>query len=195
MNNTSAKQLNRLDDDDEFRMSSTHDDEFIGSRTIIVPTDDRVEVQASEVNEAKHFYRDDHVLVSQNNGKWTILDPADESYKQGFRKSALSKKIEWAGVVDKVGASTFEARLRSVHGSSDDQIEFAEFDLDDVQTGDRMLVVPGGIFRWTIGTSSYRGTKEKFSSIYFRRLPAWSTRSLEESTKTISNLISDLEWE
>ena len=85
--------------------------------------------------------------------------------------STTGNVVEWEGIVEKVEEGEFSARLVAVRGSKGDFDEFTNFDLSDVQPGDRNLVEPGAIFRLMMGTQAIGGTREKVWNIMFRRLP------------------------
>ena len=55
---------------------------------------------------------------------------------------------EWEGIVEQISGSTFIARITDLRGHRPD--ELAEFDYDDTATDDRPLIVPGGLFYWSI---------------------------------------------
>lgn len=163
--------------------------------TIHVKTDNRVEVGNRYLIESSAFYPSPYVILAQEYDNWVSIDPSVKMPRDSTREYTSTTAIEWEGVVEKISVDTFEARLRSIKGGQTDHIEYAEFDVSDVPEGDKNLLKPGGIFRWTIGVSTQHGTKKKFSSIYFRRMPAWTKRSLANSTQEITNLIVDLEWD
>jgi hypothetical protein len=102
--------------------------------------------------------------------------------------TSAGKTFEWEGIVTSVSKATFEARLMNVKGMADKFVEYADFDLQDVPDGDRDLVQPGGVFRWVVGLESRSSTRQKYSKIVFRRLPAWTQRSLQAAEKQLRNV-------
>jgi hypothetical protein len=108
--------------------------------------------------------------------------------------TATGKTFEWEGLVIEVGESSFKSRLRNMKGAKTEIEEIAEFDLADIPPGDRDLLQPGGIFRWVIGLESRSGTRQRYSRIVFRRLPAWTTKSLKKSDQQLKELVSGIHW-
>lgn len=85
--------------------------------------------------------------------------------------ASLEPLQEWEGVVEWVEDGQFGARLTDITAPGED--EYGDFTLDEVSEDDAHLVVPGGVFYWTIAreTSSW-GQRRHTSMIRFRRLPA-----------------------
>jgi hypothetical protein len=109
--------------------------------------------------------------------------------------SSAGKTFEWEGYVLEVNEEAFSARLQAVKGVAEDCSEIAEFDLSEIPLGDRDLVKPGGIFRWVVGLESWGGTRQRYSRVVFRRLPAWTPRTLEASFFELKELVSGISWE
>jgi hypothetical protein len=85
---------------------------------------------------------------------------------------------QWEGTVLEVGVKEFVASLRDVTNPSSAD-ERATFDLDDVAADERELIAPGAVFYWAIGNQTSRGgTISKVSTVYFRRLPQWTSKDL-----------------
>ena len=108
--------------------------------------------------------------------------------------TSAGKTFEWEGLVVEVKTETFSARLQNVKGTEVDFVEIAEFDLSDVSQGDRDLLKPGGIFRWVVGLEARSGTRQKYSRIVFRRLPAWTQRSLKQADQSLKDMMSEIQW-
>jgi hypothetical protein len=83
---------------------------------------------------------------------------------------------QWEGTVEEVSSDSFGARIRnlSVDGAPE---EWATLLLDEISDDERPLVMPGAVFYWSIGylIEPY-GQRRTASTIYFRRLPAWSAQ-------------------
>ena len=101
--------------------------------------------------------------------------------------------FEWEGIVDEVNGETFTATMRGVVGVKDVE-EFATFDFADVSSGIE-LIQPGAVFRLSLGLQNSRGTRQKFSRLVFRRLPAWSKATLEKKHNEVSEIFEKLVWE
>lgn len=108
--------------------------------------------------------------------------------------TSAGKTFEWEGVVLDLKGLTFTARLKNVKGAEVNFSEAAEFDIADVPIGDRDLLLPGGIFRWVVGLESRSGTRQKYSRIVFRRLPAWTARSLNKADSSLKELVAGINW-
>ncbi len=108
--------------------------------------------------------------------------------------TSAGKTFEWEGLVLEIRGSSFTSRLRNIKGANSEFEEIAEFDLADVPPGDRDLLHPGGIFRWVVGLESRSGTRQRYSRIVFRRLPAWTRRSLKNSDQHLQKLVSGIQW-
>jgi hypothetical protein len=99
---------------------------------------------------------------------------------------------QWEGAVDEILDDAFTAILRD--RTTDTPDERAEFALDEVSPSDVSLVTPGAIFTWTIGyRDMLTGQRLRFSTIRFRRLPAWTQRELDDARARASRLLASLE--
>lgn len=103
----------------------------------------------------------------------------------------LLKKYE--GFVTARGADSFSARL--FENNSDYPVVEAEFDLEELSETDRELAVEGAPMVWTIGYAYDGNTRKRESLIYFRRLPAWNNKELEQGRKAAEDLTSAIRWE
>lgn len=108
--------------------------------------------------------------------------------------SSTGKVVEWEGVVEEVENDQIHCRLRIVKGSNVDFEEFTSLDLDRVDEGDRDLVKPGALFRLVIGVKAISGTREQFSRVVFRRLPAWNRRSIEQAQRYVEEIFQGINW-
>lgn len=100
----------------------------------------------------------------------------------------------WEGIVNSVEKHAFSTTLKDRFKKSPDQV--AEFPLEEVSSVDRELVQPGAIFYWDIGYSEDKtGQRIRASLIKFRRLPAWTTREIENAKRDASKMRENLGWE
>jgi hypothetical protein len=114
---------------------------------------------------------------------------------QPFR-STFTPLQEWDGYVIEIGGETFTARLIDITALSENEHEEADFPISELSDRDRQLLCVGAIFRWAIGyRKSNSGTKQRVSSIVFRRLPAWTSRELDENRKKAELLAASLQGE
>ena len=123
------------------------------------------------------------------------------SVEAGPKSTTLSKQVgeyfrpikNWEGVVESVAENTFVASMREVDNADDRGDEQFEIDHDDVDPGDRELVVPGGIFYFTVGYTIQRGgTRIKGTQIVFRRMPRWSKRDIQRANARADRLLEIL---
>jgi hypothetical protein len=103
---------------------------------------------------------------------------------------------EWEGYVLEIGKETFTARLIDLTTDSKQEEEEADFHILDLSDTDKQLLQVGAIFRWAIGyRRTNSGSKERVSSIVFRRLPAWTDREIKENQKKAKKLSATLQGE
>lgn len=111
------------------------------------------------------------------------------------RKIASSViEIECEGLVESVREDHFVARLNRIRGVGDPDTFCAEFPKKQVAAGDKDLLVEGALFRWSVGYDSIDGTKQRFSRLVFRRLPAWTAQSLAVSRHRMQEVVASIEW-
>jgi hypothetical protein len=97
---------------------------------------------------------------------------------------------QWECTVLTVGMKDFTAIARdcTTPNRPDEEVTF---DLEDVNDGNRSLLVPGAVFYWNVGYRiSEWGQKTKGSELRFRRLPAWGKRDLDAAKARASRLRS-----
>jgi hypothetical protein len=96
----------------------------------------------------------------------------------------------WEGVVETLSEKTFTATMRDTENKDDRGEEQFEIDIEDVDEGDRDLVVPGGIFYFTVGYRIRRGgTRIKGTEIVFRRMPRWSKKDIQRAKERADKLL------
>ena len=80
---------------------------------------------------------------------------------------------QWEGTVTAISQEEFTADLRDLTDPTRPREE-AAFDIEEVSPGDRELLAPGAVFRWSIGyRTSATGQRERVSHLYFVRIPGW----------------------
>jgi hypothetical protein len=94
---------------------------------------------------------------------------------------------QWEGTVVEVGPDSFGARMKNLTDLNGPE-EWATILLEEIweRVGDeeRRQVHPGAVFYWSIGyLDEPHGTRMTMSTIYFRRLPAWSALDLARAQK------------
>ncbi len=136
-----------------------------------------------------------HIIGVDINQFKAFRRPAVRShYQVRTIPSTTGNVVEWEGIVETVEEGEFSARLVAVKGSKNDFDEFTDFDLSDVQRGDRYLVEPGAIFRLLMGTQAIGGTREKVWNIVFRRLPAWKKNNVQEAQQRLDAMFDSIDW-
>ena len=89
-------------------------------------------------------------------------------------------KGKWQGHVVSVGEATFTAIIKDVLEQSPD--EEVEIYLEEISHDDRLLVVPGAHFYWTVGYLDRIGAPRRRTSIItMQRLPGWTEDDLREA--------------
>ncbi len=91
---------------------------------------------------------------------------------------------DWEGVVDRVGANGFVARLHDIAGQTPD--EEAEFELEEVRPDQRDQIRPGAFFWWRSElVEEETGERVRRSSVTFRRLPAPSEDDRKDGLRLV----------
>lgn len=119
------------------------------------------------------------------------------SPQRGAAETPLIEVIaEWDGYVEEIHADYFVARMRGLQGNGvEGKDEEAEIPISDVDVGDRDLLAFGGFFRLTIFYESRKvGPKRRYTTVQFRRLPAYSERDIQAAHRLASEL-SDVQLE
>ena len=119
--------------------------------------------------------------------------PAFESRPRSLRHSFIAVQ-EWEGHVVEVGDETFTARLMDVTAGAETDREEADFLISDVDPSDHDLLLPGAVFRWSIGYLRMGTTKIRGSQIVFRRLPKWQTIDVKQGRKRAQELAAAITW-
>jgi len=103
-------------------------------------------------------------------------------------KEALQDQVstqllaEWHGQVTEVLASAFVAELKGRHGEGvAGKEEVAVIPRDEVSPDDAELLEPGAFFSLCIAYEQSSRGRRKFTTVVFRRLPAYRREELEEA--------------
>jgi hypothetical protein len=89
---------------------------------------------------------------------------------------------EWHGQVTEVLASSFIAELKGRHGEGvAGKEEVAVIPRDEVSPDDAELLEPGAFFSLCIAYEQSSRGRRKFTTVVFRRLPAYRREELEEA--------------
>lgn len=134
------------------------------------------------------------------------LDPERDSFTLhvGYRRPVAAPRSvaqivtlqTWEGFVTDVRGEEFHARLSDLTERADDDEEVVALSLSEVDEDDRELVRPGGVFRWIIGYHQRPfERRESFSSIVFRRLPAWTAEDLRAAQAQGEIIADAFQWD
>ena len=108
----------------------------------------------------------------------------------------FNPSAEWEGYVEDIGEEEFTVRLVNINSDSSVPEEMATFKKSDISDKDRSLLVPGAIVRWSVGLEQLPdGQRRRVSLLYFRDLPAHSTRDLERARAKAKSLLNSISWE
>jgi hypothetical protein len=90
---------------------------------------------------------------------------------------------EWEGSVTRIGSDVIFAKLTNIRGADGGERQqcAAEIPWEEVSSADHALIQEGALFRLTVGYQIDDGTRRRFSSVVFRRLPAWTRRDMEDA--------------
>lgn len=108
--------------------------------------------------------------------------------------SSTNKLVEWEGVVESVSVDIFEARLTVIKGSNVDFDEFASFELANIPQDDQDLIRLGALFRFVVGLQALGGTRQQYSRLTFRRLPAWNNNTIDKTQSKFENIVKSIVW-
>jgi hypothetical protein len=99
---------------------------------------------------------------------------------------------QWDGVVLFRDKTTFTARL--YEGYQDFPVKRAEIEIEEVADEQRQMILSGAPFSWIIGYRVRAGTRSRFLEIYFRRLPPWTKKEIEEAELAAIKLDEEAGW-
>jgi hypothetical protein len=110
---------------------------------------------------------------------------------------AIDVVAEWDGYVDEIGKDYFVGRLRGLKGDGViGKVEEAEIPISDVDDGDLELLALGAFFRLSIIYERPKvGPKRRYTSVQFRRLPAYSKRELDVTDREANELFDAIQLE
>lgn len=95
---------------------------------------------------------------------------------------------KWEGTVLSVEGDAFTASLRDLSDRRKPEEEVT-VPIDEVEDSDRELLVPGGVFYWSLGYRvNLASNRERVASLRFRRLPAWTEAELDEVRRKAERL-------
>jgi hypothetical protein len=97
------------------------------------------------------------------------------------RGNANEVIAEWEGYVTRVDEETIEARLVGLTGEGvAGETEEATIPKSEITDADKPLAVIGGLFRLCLNyEKTQAGERRRYSTLVFRRLPAYRQRDLD----------------
>ena len=99
---------------------------------------------------------------------------------------------EWDGYVEEVHKDYFVARMRGLRPENvRGKEEEAEIPIANVDAYDLDLMAEGGFFRLLIGRETPKvGPMKCFTSVQFRRLPAYSAKDIQAAEKEANEIVN-----
>ncbi len=103
------------------------------------------------------------------------------------RTHAFNSLLKREGIIISLSEDFFTAKL--VDPAHNDVDEVADFPYNEVSDDDQSLLTVGAVFYWNIGYKlSPTGQKERSSLIRFRRIPAWTTKEIDNASTKAEEL-------
>ena len=99
---------------------------------------------------------------------------------------------EWEGYIVSIQKDYFTARITDLTNRAVKEEE-ADFEINDLTDDDKRRLRAGAIFRWSIGYNiSAGGTKQRYSRIVFRNMPAWGEKELKRNAELAADWSREL---
>jgi hypothetical protein len=103
---------------------------------------------------------------------------------------------QWEGFVTEVGFDFFGVKLIDLTAGKTNVSEEAELPISDLSEDDRKILQEGAVLRWLIGYRiSPHGTRQRFSSIFLRRVAGPTEDRISEIRREASKLAASIRWE
>ena len=89
----------------------------------------------------------------------------------------------WSGVIVSSNEEDLTVQLEDITNPENPN-ELVVLSRDEIDTKDQLLIEPGALFDWYIGYRQGRKySRERFSTIRFRRLPPWTAAEIQDAEK------------
>jgi hypothetical protein len=89
----------------------------------------------------------------------------------------------WRGVIVSSSEEDLTVQLEDLT-NPDNPNELVVLSKDEIDAKDQLLIEPGALFDWYIGyRQGQKYSRERFSTIRFRRLPPWSATEIRDAEK------------
>ena len=125
----------------------------------------------------------------------SVLKRKSEPVALARARQVIMQEFEGRVVSISPNEGLFTAYLTDATSGSDEESEDVDLLIDDISDTDLPLFEEGAIFRWLIGYRYEGTTKERFSKLVFRRMPAWSKRQREEIWRKAKERADALKWD
>jgi hypothetical protein len=102
---------------------------------------------------------------------------------------------EWEGRVVEIRADQFTARLVDLSAGDNEERDEVDILISDLAAADLELLRENSIFRWLIGYRYFGSTKERFTRVVFRRMPAWSRNELRAARRSAEQRAERMVWD
>jgi len=124
----------------------------------------------------------------------SVANPSEEKRDDSITSVRVA---EWEGHVTSIGKKTFEARLRGIFGEGvDGQLEDATIPITAVTDFNRPQFVIGAIFRLCVSYDEFKsGQIRRYTDMFFRRLPAYRQKDLDDALNRARERLSELRLE
>ena len=125
----------------------------------------------------------------------SVLKRKTEQVALSTARQVIMQEFEGRVVSISPEEGLFGAYLTDVTSGSDEESEDVDLPIKDISDTDLPLFEEGAIFRWLIGYRYEKTTKERFSKLVFRRIPAWSERQREQIWQKAEESAKALKWD
>lgn len=142
----------------------------------------------------------DLVRKISNNEDTTPIDMEKLVIPIFYYKDRIYERIrfrslqKWEGYIIGINLDdkTFTARLIDL--MNNENVEEAEFFIEEIEPEDRELIEIGAVFYWNIGYYEAPDGRHRTSLIRFRRLPGWREQDIQNAKKVADDISSQLNW-
>lgn len=89
----------------------------------------------------------------------------------------------WRGVIASSNEEELTVQLEDITNPENPN-ELVVLSRDEIDAKDQLLIEPGALFDWYIGyRQGQKYSRERFSTIRFRRLPPWTATEIQDAEK------------
>jgi hypothetical protein len=100
-----------------------------------------------------------------------------------FTKPREEIRQRWRGVIVSSNEEELTVQLEDITNPENPN-ELVVLSMDEIDLKDQSLIEPGALFDWYIGyRQGQKYSRERFSTIRFRRLPSWTATEIQDAEK------------